>query len=49
MSGYSGKNYDVSSMFFTQEWESRFDEVNLTEEYYFELIADKVLRGWASG
>jgi hypothetical protein len=49
MSSYSGKNYDVPSMFFPQEWESRLDEVDLAEEYYFELIADQVLRGWGRG
>jgi len=39
----SGEDYNVASVFFAEEREGRFDEVDLAEEYYFELVADEVL------
>lgn len=43
MTCYASEYYDVPSVFLAEERKRGFDEVNLAEEYDFELIADKVL------
>jgi len=45
----SGEDYDVAGVFFAEEREGRFDEVDLAEENYFELVADEVLGCGAGG
>ena len=49
MTAYAGEDHDVASMFFAEEGKGCFDEVDLAEEDYFELVANEVLGCGAGG
>ena len=43
MACYSSQDHDVAGVFFAEERKCGFDEVELAEEDYFELVANEVL------
>lgn len=46
MSTNAGEDHYVAGVFFAEEREGGFDEVDLAEEDDFELVADEVLGSW---